>query len=275
MKYLITRADDFGSAKAANAVILQAIKEGDYIRNISCMAGAPAMQEGAEELERLRKKNSFCIGLHAVLNSEWENVHFRSILRAEEIPSLVDENGIFAAHPMMFNQKMPDVEEAVREISAQLDRLIALKVTVEYVDTHMLPDAAVPGLMDALSDFAKKKGLVDQRNYYTFPSRHQPSLTGNSSVEEDLIKYRTWYECMEEEKQYINILHPAKYSEETKLFYNHTLRGDVVARSRNAEQLVLNSKKLEKLCYELGIRPIKYTEAVPQGDTTINAMNNF
>lgn len=275
MKYLITRTDDFGSARAANRVILQALREGNYVKNVSCMAAAPAIEKDAGALEELRKKKKFCIGLHATLNSEWDKVDFTSVLHPKEIPSLVNEKGVFAMHPMFFKDKMPKTEECIREISAQLDKLTALGLSVEYVDTHMLPDAIVPGLKEALTVFARKKGLVDQRWFYTFAKEHQPVLEEMDTAEEDFEAYRRWFQSFEEERQYINILHPAEYSEETRLFYNQVLTGDGVARSREAEQKLLNSGRLEKICEELEICTIKYTEAVPQGDTTMVAAENF
>lgn len=275
MKNLITRTDDFGSAFAADGVILQALKKGDYVKNVSCMAVAPYIENDAKELEELRKKKGICIGLHATLNSEWIKVDYNSVLNPKEISSLVDENGKFIMHPMFFENRMPKTAECIREISAQLDKLTTLGLTVEYVDTHMLPDAVVPGLKEALTEFARKKGLIDQRWFYTFAEEHQPVLDGNKSLQKDAAAYNKWFESFEEDKQYINILHPARYSEETKLFYNQALTGDEVARSREAEQQLLNSGKLEEFCEKLEIKRIKYTEAVPQGDTTLSAAMNF
>lgn len=278
MKRLITRADDFGSAEAANRAIFQALAEGEYVKNVSCMAVGPCIKTDAYELEELRKKKDFCIGLHATINSEWEAVHYTSVLPPEKIPTLVDGKGIFAMHPMMFQKKMPSAEEAIKEISAQLDRLTALGLTIEYIDTHMLPDTVVPGMLDLLSEFAEKKGVIDQRWYYTFPSQHQPVLTGDESeeeAEEAEELYHNWFQCLKENKQYINILHPAIYSEETKKFYNYVLIGDSVAKSRHLEQKIINSGKLEQYCHEMGIKTVKYTEADPQGDTTMDAAKVF
>lgn len=275
MKYLITRADDFGSAQAANQAIIQAVREGNYVKNVSCMAVGPHIEKDAAELEQLHREKGFCIGLHATINSEWEPIHFKSILSEKEIPSLVDKQGVFTMHPMQFEQKMPRVEESIKEISAQLEKLTVLGLTVEYMDTHMLAEAAVPGLMEELSEFAKKKGLVDQRGYYTFPSIHQPILSGRQSFIEDGSAYQEWYECFEEGKQYIHILHPAKYGEETRKFYNKILTGDGVAKSRGAENILLNSGLLEEYCEKMGIRLITYKEAKYQGDTTMDAFKHF
>lgn len=275
MKYLITRTDDFGSAKAADRAILKAVSEGNYVKNVSCMAVASCIESDAAELEQLRRKKHFCIGLHATINSEWEEVHFRSVLHPKEIPSLVNEEGIFAMHPMLFAERMPKTEECIREFSAQLDKLTAFGLTVSYVDTHMLPDAVVPGLKEALTEFCRKKGLVDQRWFYTFAKEHQPVLNQKNNQKNNLLEYQKWFESFEKEKQYINILHPAEYSEETKLFYNRVLTGDGVACSREAEQKVLNSGELEQFCEKLEIQTIRYTDAIPQGDTTMCAAENF
>lgn len=274
-KTLITRTDDFGSARAANRAILKALHQGNYVRNVSCMAVSPCIEADAVELESLRRKKKFCIGLHAAINSEWERVAYKSILPPQEVQSLVDENGTFTMHPMFFEKKMPNITEIIKEIGAQLDYLTKLGLTVEYMDTHMLPEVSVPGMLEALSDFAEKKGLVDQRWYYTFAKKHQPVLDDSTSAQENILAYECWYDSFEEDRQYINILHPAEYSGETKQFYNMVLTGDSVAKSREAEQQLLNSRMLENMCIRRGISLIKYTEAVPQGDTTMNAALNF
>ena len=59
------------------------------------------------------------------------------------------------------------------------------------------------------------------------------------------------------------------------MFYNMALKGDSVAKSREAEQHLLNSGALEKMCRERGIQLLKYTDAVPQGDTIMMAAQNF
>ena len=51
MKYLITRTDDFGSAASADQVILKAVSEGNYVKNVSCMAVTPHIEKDAKELE--------------------------------------------------------------------------------------------------------------------------------------------------------------------------------------------------------------------------------
>lgn len=274
-KKLITRCDDFGSARAADRAILQALEQGDFVKNVSCMAAAPHIDTDAAELEALRKKKGFCIGLHGTLNAEWDYLKFLPVLPRKEIPSLIGEHGTFPMHPMEFRQKMPEIQEAVAEISAQLDALTRLGLTVEYLDTHMLPDAVVPGLKEALSGLAEKKGLIDQRWFYHFPKERQPSFEGAETAEEARQAYQSWFQSLLPGEQYICILHPAYYSRETLLFQNSFLSGDQVARSRSREADLLLSDTLKKLCGEMEIRSLTYREAEKQGDTTEIAARMF
>lgn len=253
-KYLITRADDFGSAYAANKAILEAVQNGEYVKNVSCMAVGPHIDTGSEALEELHKRKGICIGLHAALNSEWDYLKFLPISAIEEIPS---------------------VEQAIWEIEAQLDFLVKLGLTIEYIDTHMLPEAAVPGLKEALSEFSRRKGLIDHRWFYTVSSVHQPVLTGEHLLEQDIKAYEEWFVSMKEGEQYVNILHPARYSRETLLFANRVLKGNGVAKSREAEAKLLMDSQFKLYCVKEGIIPLKYTEAKPQGDTTDNAAKLF
>lgn len=274
-KYLITRADDFGSAYAANKAILEAVQNGEYVKNVSCMAVGPHIDTGSEALEELHKRKGICIGLHAALNSEWDYLKFLPISAIEEIPSLVTNKGVFSMHPMEFKEKMPSVEHAIWEIEAQLDFLVKLGLTIEYIDTHMLPEAAVPGLKEALSEFSRRKGLIDHRWFYTFSSVHQPVLTGEHLLEQDIKAYEEWFVSMKEGEQYINILHPARYSRETLLFANRVLKGNGVAKSREAEAKLLMDSQFKLYCVKEGIIPLKYTEANPKGDTTDSAAKLF
>ena len=68
----IARADDFGSAQAANAAILEALTQGCLIRNVSCMAPGPHIARDAEALRAFAARVD--LGLHLTVNSEWDTV---------------------------------------------------------------------------------------------------------------------------------------------------------------------------------------------------------
>ena len=73
---LLSRTDDFGSARAANRAILEAADTGYVVRNVSCIACAPYIEEGAE---LLKKYIHIDIGLHLTLNSEWNGVRWGAL----------------------------------------------------------------------------------------------------------------------------------------------------------------------------------------------------
>ncbi len=273
-KTLITRTDDFGSARAANAAILEALTKG-FVKNVSCMAVGPQIDADAKELVETAKKYGVCIGLHAAINAEWDFLKFLPVLPPQEIPSLVTKEGTFYMHPMMFATHMPQVEEVMKEIRGQLELLTKLGLPISYVDTHMLPDSLIPGLTDALTEFAKEKGLIDQRWFYTFPTVKQPVPDGTEKSAEEVNRaYAAWLDSFEE-KQYICVMHPAKYSRETLFFRNPVLTGDSVARSRDAEYRFLTSDAAVTLLKEHAVTPIPYTQALPFGDTIKDAVKSF
>ncbi len=275
MATLITRNDDFGSARAANAAILEAVEQG-FVKNVSCMATGPHIDVDAAALNELCKRKNVCIGLHAAINAEWDYLKFLSVLPQKKIKSLTDKKGMFLMHPMLFEKQMPRVEEVMWEIRAQLERLTELGLNVSYIDTHMLPDAVIPGLTEEISRFAKEKGLIDQRWFYTFSNVRQPVPEKWEEQPEQIMReYGKWLESMEKDRQYISIMHPAKMSLETQLFRNAVLKGDWVARSRNAEYRALTSGKLNELAEAAGVEVIRYTDAIPQGDTIRNALENM
>lgn len=90
---LIVRADDFDSARAANAAILEAVRAGYLVRNVSCMAPGPYLDEGADALVALAHRVD--IGLHLTVNAEWDAIKWAPCAPPEKIPALLNEKGEF------------------------------------------------------------------------------------------------------------------------------------------------------------------------------------
>ena len=72
MKQIIFRADDFGSAEAADQAILQILQAGGPVRNVSCMA--PGVRMAADAAALAQFADRIDIGLHFTVNSEWDAV---------------------------------------------------------------------------------------------------------------------------------------------------------------------------------------------------------
>ena len=89
---LLSRSDDFGSAWAANEAILEGCKKGYVIRNVSCMAVAPWIKEGAEELKHCREID---VGIHLTLTSDWDGVKWGPLSEAGKTAGVTDDSGIY------------------------------------------------------------------------------------------------------------------------------------------------------------------------------------
>jgi chitin disaccharide deacetylase len=248
--------DDFGVSHAANTAITELVAAGDFIKNVSCMAVGPHIEEGADLIKKYRH---ICLGLHATLNAEWDFIKWPPISPVGDIPTLVTEDGVFYSDPAYFVQNRPDISQILLEYDRQLDVLTNLGLDISYVDSHMLPERYVDGLSEAMSDWARRKGLIDHSHYYRFPAQLEPAAS--NSLDERYNNAVAWLESLQE-GGYIFIMHPAKYSRELLLYGNRHYPAQMVAAARDVEYRLLRSKNLELVCNRLGINTIRYNEAV-------------
>jgi hypothetical protein len=247
---IITRADDCGSSHSANIGILQAL-EGRILKNISLMAPCDFIEEVAS---MLASRNDICFGLHITLNAEWDNVKWGPVLPAAQVPSLVDENGMFLPSPKEFLQKKPNLDEIMLEIQAQLDKLRALGFRISYVDTHMAPEYEVPGLEERLSDWTKKEGLLYWNNYCSSLLK----VTETEDLIEDMVNRLK----ASTQGQYLYVAHPAVDSPEMRRTGNQYYSGDLIAKRRVIEMKLFTDSRILQAFRERNIIPIGYDEAV-------------
>jgi hypothetical protein len=69
---VVTRADDIGSYRSANRAAMDACDNG-VLRNVSILVPAPHFDEAAE---MFAPRKDLCVGLHACVTCEWENVRW-------------------------------------------------------------------------------------------------------------------------------------------------------------------------------------------------------
>ena len=255
---LITRADDFGSSRSANLAILNAAGKGDYVKNVSCMAPAPMMADGAEMLAACRR---LCIGMHLTLSAEWRLIKWPPILPVQQVPALVTADGAFPEDPAVFAQTVPPLEQVLAEMDAQLDYLTRLGLDIRYVDSHMLPEKFIPGLMEEMPRWAERKGLICHLGYYRFPeTRMEPGPC--QTAQEGLQALAAWLDDLVD-GQYFSVMHPAVGGREMMLCCNDAVPMGLVSTARNTEYEMLLSRKPEEMCRERGIRCLRYDEAAP------------
>ena len=246
---VITRGDDCGSSHAANLGMMEAAKAG-LLKNISVMATCPFIEEAAE---MFAGRAEFCFGLHATLSAEWDAVKWGPILPAEQVPSLVDECGLFFSGPHVFRERPPRMHEILAELQAQLDKVRRLGFPVAYVDSHMMIEWAVDGLEEQMCAWTAQEGLL-YHGYYDCPL---PQGEPNSDPVEAFISR---LEALQP-GQYLFHAHPAVDSSELRALGNKDEAGEQLAVKRSLDIRLFTDPRV-LACYErLHILPLRYDQA--------------
>lgn len=227
---LITRADDFGSARSANSAILEALAAGHMVRNVSCMAPGKYIEQDAGELVRYAGQVDF--GLHYTLNSEWDSVKWNPCAPKESIPSLLDQTGNFYPSSEELRSANIRMEEAIAELDAQLEQLTTLGIPITYVDGHMFPDRVIPGLDEEMKAWAKRKGILCTNDCFAL-WRGNPEFA--DSIPAFWENVHSWLQGLPSEGYGLYVSHPAKYGPETLAFANSAFPSGIVAWEREQE----------------------------------------
>jgi predicted glycoside hydrolase/deacetylase ChbG (UPF0249 family) len=245
----ITRVDDAGSSRSANAAIRGTLRAG-FMKNVSVMAPGKYVEEAADLLARFK---GVCFGMHSTLNAEWDRVKWGPVSSLGPESGLVDPEGAFLADPGDFERTRPRVETVMGEYNAQLDKLCRAGFNITYVDSHMLPERYIPGLDEALRDWAAAKGLMDHMYYYKLP----PDLMVLQAHPERTLSVLRAIPPGE----YFYLAHPARYSQEMLQTGNSLVSGEEVARNRDREARLLGNPFIKLGMAALGISPIRYDQA--------------
>ena len=224
---LIVRADDAGSARAANEAILETVRRG-IVRNVSVMAVGPELAHAAE---LLRELPGVALGFHAAINAEWSAPRWRPVLPPATVPSLVESDGAFTPAPIVLHERGFSLAELDAELRAQLARLHAHGLRPVYLDTHMGFDwlHGVPAVLDAI---AADHGLVRDQ-----PSTHPRLDCSPSALPEPIEEF-----CGAAAR--VLITHPGARGPEMHRFANERSPLGKIEAERDAERLALQSPPL-------------------------------
>jgi hopanoid biosynthesis associated protein HpnK len=169
MKRLIVNADDFGFTRGVNAGIRQAFERG-ILTSATLMANGDAFDEAVA----IAKANpKLGVGIHMVA------VGGRPVADADEIPSLVDRNGLLPRTLTdlikLLARGRVRVEHIEREFAAQVERVRRAGLTPTHLDSHKHSHTQ-PLVMTALTRVASAFNIRAVRN--PFERLRAPFLMG-------------------------------------------------------------------------------------------------
>jgi len=131
-RVVILNADDFGMNHATNVGTKKTLRAGG-MTSATVMVPCPWFPEVAEWAREHPQAN---IGLHLTLTSEWRRYKWGPVIGRTAVPGLVDSQGYF--HPNVPSvYLLATIEEAEKEIRAQIDKALDAGIDVTHIDSHM------------------------------------------------------------------------------------------------------------------------------------------
>lgn len=156
-RLLIINADDLGMCHAINAAILRALKEG-VVCSTTLMVPCPW---ALHALQLLGENPDIPFGVHLTLISDTANYRWGPLTSRDKVPSLVDASGYF-----YLDQRIPEflaqakLAEVEAEFRAQIETVLAAKLTPTHLDWHCLHMGGRPDIFDLTFGLAKEYGLA-------------------------------------------------------------------------------------------------------------------
>lgn len=148
-KQVIFNADDFGLTRGVNRGILKAYSQG-VVRSTSLMVNLPDAEDYAKTLKEQANLNT---GLHVNLT------YGKPVLDAEQVPSLVDDSGIFWRRPASL-MEFADFGEIEKEIRAQMELVLKMGMKLTHLDSHHHLHQFAPPVTGLLIELAKRHKLA-------------------------------------------------------------------------------------------------------------------
>lgn len=164
-KYLIINADDFGLSKSVNRGILESYHKG-IVSSTTLMTNMVGFEDAVEIAKR---EPGLGVGLHFNLS------YGRPLSPAEQVPSLVREDGIYEYHPDDKSVRWT-AEDVRTELEAQWNRFTSTGLRPTHIDSHHLVHALEPAYT-VVAAFCNEQGIplrfTDPRPASTVP--HPPT----------------------------------------------------------------------------------------------------
>jgi len=252
---LLVRADDIGSSHNANLACIESYKKG-IVKSVEIMVPCPWFPEA---VKLLNENPGLDVGIHLVLNSEWDNYKWRPLTYA---PGLTDADGYF--YPMVWpNENYPEnktlahsnwnIAEVEKELRAQIELALSKIPHISHLSNHMGWTSLSPQLKNLQEKLAKEynlevdlSSLKSAGNYF----KNDPELTSVQSFILMLEKL--------EPGAYMYVEHPGLNTPEAQAIF-HTGYEDV-AEQRQTVTDIFTHPDVKKAIVQKNIQLISYKD---------------
>jgi predicted glycoside hydrolase/deacetylase ChbG (UPF0249 family) len=254
---LIIRGDDIGSCHAANEACIRSYKEG-IMTSVELMVPCSWFPEA---VKLLNENPGLDVGIHLVLNSEWDNYKWRPLTWA---PSLTDADGYF--YPTIWPRKnMPagtalkdadwKIEEIERELRAQIELGRKKVPRVSHLSFHMGCNSWDPKVNELCLKMANEYDL-----YIVTPETGVLGIGGFGDAKTARERIDKFVKMLEELKTgtYLFVEHPGLDTPEMNAI-GHAGYEDV-AQDRDAVTDVFVSERVRETIEKLRIKLISYAD---------------
>ena len=153
-KVIILHADDVGMCEEANIATAQYFKS-NQIQSGAIMAPCPYADEFIQWAIDHPETD---VGMHLTLTSEWKTYRWGPITDPDEVPGLVDPDGMFW-HEVRDVVKNATAEEVEKEVRAQIEKAITMGYRPDHIDTHMGTLYGHPSYMEVFFKVAEEYSI--------------------------------------------------------------------------------------------------------------------
>ncbi len=156
-RLLIINADDFGMCHAVNAAILRSLTEG-VVCSTTLMVPCPW---ALHAMRRLGENPAIPFGVHLTVIRDTVNDRWGPLTSRDKASSLIDEMGYFYSL-----ERIPEflaqvkLDELEVEFRAQIDTVLAAKLTPTHLDWHCLHSGGRADIFDMTLGLAQEYGLA-------------------------------------------------------------------------------------------------------------------
>ena len=254
---LLVRGDDIGFSHAVNVGCIESYKYG-IMRSVEIMVPTPWFLEA---VKMLNENPGLDVGIHLTLTSEWSNLKWRPLTRAE---SIVDSNGYF--FPMVWpNKNLPpgtsihevewDIDEMESELRAQIELALRHLPHITHLTAHMGFTSLDQSIADMVDKLAKEYNL--EAPYSDGYFKRFPGWEQAESLEKRIEYFIFNLEDLEP-GTYLFVDHPAEDTPEMRSVHHKGYEN--VAEDREWVTKVFTNSKVKQTIKDKNIQLISYRD---------------